>query len=68
MPRSASVLSIAYRPLRSLFLERHGPGKVTWTCQLCGWDFIDGLQADGRPMSADCLYMLVKHLTGHKRG
>ena len=68
MTRHATVLSIAYRPLRSLFNEVRGVGMVTWGCRLCHYSYVDSLQADGRPMSADCLYMLVKHLTGHQRG
>jgi len=67
MTRHSSALSIALRPLRSLFVETVQAEYVVWKCHLCAFQRAVASQADGRPMSARALQALVDHLEYHSR-
>jgi hypothetical protein len=67
MTRFPSMLSLAFRPLRSLFVETTQGDYIIWRCNLCTFQRAVAPQADGRPMSAKALQALVDHLEFHSR-
>lgn len=63
--KSATSLSVGFRPVRALFVETRNSSQTLWACRLCPFSYYENVTI-GWPISVSGLFTLVRHLKGHQ--